>query len=120
MSSLDPAGLPKRQCQLGTLRLAYAELGRGKPLVFLHGNPTSSYLWRNVMRPLSKAARCLAPDLVGMGDSDKLPGTDPDRYSLAGHQAVIDAWLEALVPADRKSTRLNSSHSSVSRMPSSA
>ncbi len=100
MTSPDPAGLPKRHCQLGNLRLAYAELGRGNhPLVFLHGNPTSSYLWRNVIRPLSATGRCLAPDLVGMGDSDKLPGADPDRYSLAVHQAVIDAWLEALVPS---------------------
>jgi len=99
MSPQDPAAaLPKRDCRLGKLRLAYAELGAGDPLVFLHGNPTSSYLWRNVMRPLAGAARCLAPDLIGMGDSDKLPGNDPDRYSLDKHQALIDAWIAAIVP----------------------
>ncbi len=100
MSTADPAAtLPKRWCEVGSLRLAYAELGRGEPLVFLHGNPTSSYLWRNVMRPLAVARRCLAPDLAGMGDSDKLPGEEPGRYSLGRHQELIDAWIEALVPA---------------------
>ena len=53
--------------------MAYVEQGQGAPIVFLHGNPTSSYLWRNIMSPLSDLGRCIAPDLIGMGDSEKLP-----------------------------------------------
>ena len=90
--------LTKQYVRVEGRAMAYHEAGSGDPVVFLHGNPTSSYLWRNVMRPLATAWRCLAPDLVGMGDSDKLPGGDPGRYSLARHQELIDAWLQALVP----------------------
>ena len=54
-------------------RMAYIETGEGDPIVFLHGNPTSSYLWRNVMPHLEGRGRLIAPDLIGMGDSDKLP-----------------------------------------------
>ena len=68
----------------------------GKPVVFLHGNPTSSYLWRNVIPRLRGHGRVIAPDLVGHGDSPKLPGTGDDRYSLAEHQAYLDALLDEL------------------------
>ena len=53
--------------------MAYVEVGQGDPVVLLHGNPTSSYLWRNVLPHLQPLGRCIAPDLIGMGDSDKLP-----------------------------------------------
>ena len=53
--------------------MAYVEVGQGDPIVLLHGNPTSSYLWRNVLPHLQPRGRCIAPDLIGMGDSDKLP-----------------------------------------------
>jgi haloalkane dehalogenase len=77
-------------------RMAYVEVGQGRPLVFLHGNPTSSYLWRGVIPALSGLGRCLAPDLIGMGDSDKLEPSGPDRYTFAEHARFLDAWFEAL------------------------
>jgi haloalkane dehalogenase len=58
-------------------RMAYAEMGEGDPIVFLHGNPTSSYLWRNVMPYLRGLGRCIAPDFIGMGESEKLPESGP-------------------------------------------
>jgi haloalkane dehalogenase len=79
-------------------RMAYIDVGAGAPIVFLHGNPTSSYLWRNIIAPLSQGARCVAPDLIGMGDSEKLSDTDRNSYSLAEHQQYIDAFLDAVVP----------------------
>src|SRR6185437_1691246 len=57
--------------------MAYVEVGKGDPIVLLHGNPTSSYLWRNVLPHLQSLGRCIAPDLIGMGDSDKLPNSGP-------------------------------------------
>lgn len=59
-------------------RMAYVEVGTGDPIVFLHGNPTSSYLWRNVMPHLEGRGRLVAPDLIGMGDSEKLDNSGPD------------------------------------------
>ena len=77
-------------------RMAYVDVGDGDPIVFLHGNPTSSYLWRNVMPPLEGFGRLLAPDLIGMGDSDKLPASGPDRYTFVEHRRYLDALLETL------------------------
>jgi len=73
--------------------LVYVEVGVGDPIVLLHGNPTSSYLWRNVIPQLSGSGRCLAPDLIGMGRSGKAPG---GSYRLADHVRYLDAWFEAL------------------------
>lgn len=73
--------------------MAYVEAGRGDPVVFLHGNPTSSYLWRNVIPHLERHARCLAPDLIGMGRSGRPAGV---AYRLADHGAYLDAWFRAL------------------------
>lgn len=70
----------------------YRESGSGKPIVFLHGNPTSSYLWRNVIPRLEREGRCLAPDLIGMGRSGK-PEID---YTFADHARYLDAWFESL------------------------
>ena len=77
---------------VGDTRIAYIEQGIGSPLVFLHGNPTSSYLWRNVMPMLAPYARCIAIDLPGMGDSGKL-ATGPDSYRFKDHAKVLDAFL---------------------------
>jgi len=77
-------------------RMAYVEVGTGQPIVFLHGNPTSSYLWRNIWPHVVGAGRCLAPDLIGMGDSDKLPGSGPHRYTFVEHRHYLDAWFERL------------------------
>jgi haloalkane dehalogenase len=63
---------------------------------FLHGNPTSSYLWRNVMPHLEGLGRCIAPDLIGMGDSEKLEGSGPERYRFVEHQQYLDGLLDTL------------------------
>jgi haloalkane dehalogenase len=76
--------------------MAYVEVGRGAPIVFLHGNPTSSYLWRNVIPHLAEQGRCIAPDLIGMGDSDKLEPSGPERYRFVEHRAFLDELLAAL------------------------
>jgi haloalkane dehalogenase len=76
--------------------MAYREVGTGDPIVFLHGNPTSSYLWRHVLDQVAPLGRCLAPDLVGMGDSDKLPDAGPGSYRFVEHRRYLDALLDQL------------------------
>jgi haloalkane dehalogenase len=76
--------------------MAYAEAGAGRPIVLLHGNPTSSYLWRNVIPHLAGLGRCIAPDLIGMGGSDKLPDSGPDSYRFVEHRRYLDGLLQAL------------------------
>ena len=82
-------------------RMAYVEMGQGSPIIFQHGNPTSSYLWRNILPQLADCGRCIALDLVGMGDSAKLPASGPDRYTLAEHQRYFDGALAALGVTDK-------------------
>lgn len=82
-------------------QMAYVEAGEGDPIVLLHGNPTSSYLWRNVLPYLEPLGRCIAPDLIGMGDSEKLPGSGPGSYRFVEHRRYLDALLEALDVRDR-------------------
>lgn len=77
-------------------RMAYVEVGEGRPIILLHGNPTSSFLWRGVIPHLSGLGRCLAPDLIGMGDSDKLEASGPDRYTFAEHRQYVDGLLDAV------------------------
>lgn len=77
-------------------RMAYVEVGEGPPIVLLHGNPTSSFLWRFVIEELSGGARCIAPDLIGMGDSDKLPPEHEGRYTFACHREFLDDLLDAV------------------------
>ena len=83
----------RRRVQVLDTEMAYVDTGTGDPVVFLHGNPTSSYLWRNVIPHVEPQARCLAPDLVGMGESGKAPG---GSYRFADHARYLDAWFEAL------------------------
>lgn len=77
-------------------RMAYAAAGEGPPIWLLHGNPTSSYIWRNVIPHLSGLGRCIAPDLIGMGGSDKLPESGPDRYRYHEHRDYLFALFDAL------------------------
>ena len=86
--------LPKHYVQVQGLKMAYTEMGQGDPIVFLHGNPTSSYLWRNILPRLAGLGRCIAPDLVGMGDSDKLPNSGPESYRFVEHRRYLDDFLE--------------------------
>ena len=93
ISANDP--YERRHAAVLDTEIAYVDTGAGDPVVFLHGNPTSSYLWRNVIPEVEPHARCLAPDLVGMGDS----GPAPDgSYRFADHARYIDAWFDALLP----------------------
>lgn len=88
--------LPKDFVQVHGRRMAYTEMGQGDPIVFLHGNPTSSYLWRNILPGLADLGRCIAPDLIGMGDSDKLPDSGPESYQFVEHRHYLDGLLEQL------------------------
>src|SRR5437879_3889119 len=85
----------QRQLVLGR-EMAYVEVGSGDPIVFLHGNPTSSYLWRNVIPYAQELGRCIAPDLIGMGDSEKLPESGPGSYTFVEHRRYLDALLSQL------------------------
>lgn len=80
------------------MKMAHVESGQGAPILFLHGNPTSSFLWRSVMTPLEGCGRLIAPDLIGCGDSDKLPDSGPGRYTIAEHATYLDAWIDAVIP----------------------
>ncbi|HAD24595.1 MAG TPA: haloalkane dehalogenase, partial [Alphaproteobacteria bacterium] len=93
---ISAAELPKRRLTISGRHMAYSEMGEGDPIVFLHGNPTSSYLWRNVMPHLAGQGRCIAPDLIGMGDSEKLEPSGPERYTFREHRRFLDAFLEAV------------------------
>jgi haloalkane dehalogenase len=86
----------KRKIEVLGHQMAYIEVGQGDPIVLLHGNPTSSYLWRNILPYLENLGRCIVPDLIGMGDSDKLTSPDPDRYRLVEHRRFLDAFLEKM------------------------
>src|SRR5262250_1412600 len=100
-----PAVFPyqKRRRRVLGREMAYVEVGEraGDPIVLLHGNPTSSYLWRNVLPHLEPQGRCIAPDLIGMGDSDKLPESGPGAYRFVEHRRYLDALLEALEVHER-------------------
>jgi haloalkane dehalogenase len=86
----------QRRVEVEGLSMAYVEEGVGDPIVLLHGNPTSSYLWRGVIPHLAPLGRCIAPDLIGMGDSDPLPDPGPRRYRFVEHRRYLDGLLEAL------------------------
>lgn len=84
---------PRRRISILDTEMSYLSVGEGSPIVFLHGNPTWSYLWRNVIPYVSDSGRCLAPDLVGMGASDPSPRR---TYRFVDHVRYLDAWFDAL------------------------
>jgi haloalkane dehalogenase len=92
-SSVEPQ---KSYVEVLGCRMAFTDSGSGHPMVFLHGNPTSSYLWRNITPHVEDQARCLAPDLIGMGDSDGLRHSGPGRYRFIEHRKYLDGWLDAV------------------------
>ncbi len=96
MPDFDATPLSKQYATVEGKRMAYHESGEGRSVVFLHGNPTSSYLWRNVVPHVSGQARCIAPDLIGQGDSDKLDDTGPDSYRFVEHREYLDGLLDQL------------------------
>ena len=91
VSAQDPH--PRRRISAGGTEISYVDTGDGDPIVFLHGNPTSSYLWRNIIPHLSPVGRCLGPDLMGMGESGSSPN---ESYRFTDHSAVLDAWFDAM------------------------
>ena len=94
ISALDPHS--RLRVDVGGVEMAYVDTGDGSgALVFLHGNPTSSYLWRNIIPHVTPLDRCLAPDLMGMGESD---GTPDGSYRFADHSRYLDAWFDAVLP----------------------
>ena len=92
---------PRREVEVLDTRISYVDAGAdatdaaARPVVFLHGNPTSSYLWRNVIPHVAETARCLAPDLVGMGRSGAAPS---GSYRFVDHARYLDAWFDAVLP----------------------
>ncbi len=94
--------LAKKTVRLLDSHMAYHERGEGAPILFLHGNPTSSYLWRDVMPPLEGRGRLIAPDLIGMGDSGKLPNPGPDTYRFVTHQKYLAAFIDAVIAPREK------------------
>lgn len=91
ISAADPH--PRKRVRVLDSELAYVDSGTGKPIVLLHGNPTSSYLWRNIIPHLSGLGRCLAPDLIGMGESG---AAAEGSYRFVDHRRYLDAWFAAL------------------------
>ena len=89
ISSQDPH--PRQQINTRGVEISYVDTGQGDPIVFLHGNPTSSYLWRNIIPYTKPLGRCLAPDLMGMGDSGPSP---TGAYRFADNSALLDKWFE--------------------------
>lgn len=86
----------KKRIRIFGSEMAYVEVGSGDPIVFLHGNPASSYLWRNIIPYAQLFGRCIAPDLIGMGDSAKLPNSGPTAYTFAEHRRYLDELLDQL------------------------
>lgn len=84
---------PRKRIRVLDSEMSYVDEGEGQPIVFLHGNPMSSYLWRNIIPYLSGLGRCLAPDLIGMGDSAASPTY---AYRFRDHAEYLDAWFEAV------------------------
>jgi haloalkane dehalogenase len=98
---MDTAPLDKRFVTVDGKQMAVHDSGSGDPVVFLHGNPTSSYLWRNVVPHVSGLARCIVPDLIGHGDSDKLADPGPGSYTFVEHRRYLDGLLDQLNLGDR-------------------
>jgi haloalkane dehalogenase len=88
--------LSKKFVDVLDARMAYHQRGEGRPVLFLHGNPTSSYLWRDVIPELEGLGRLIALDLIGMGDSDKLASPGPDSYRFATHRKYLRAFIDAV------------------------
>ena len=91
ISAKDP--FTRRRVKVLDSEMSAIDEGQGAPVIFLHGNPTSSYLWRNVIPHISSLGRCLAPDLIGMGESGR---STNGSYRFVDHARYLDGWIEAL------------------------
>ena len=93
---MNSSTLTKKKITIDNKNIAYVESGSGDPIIFLHGNPTSSYLWRNITPHLESQGRCICIDLIGMGDSDKLDNPDENSYQFEEHYHYVNAAIESL------------------------
>ena len=87
---------PRQRAIVHGRSMAYVDSGTGRSVLLLHGNPTSSYLWRNIIPHIEPVARCIVPDLIGMGDSEKLPSYDDEAYKYSVHRDYLDTLLDQL------------------------
>jgi len=101
---MSEAPLAKKFVDVRSRRMAYHERGEGPPVLFLHGNPTSSYLWRDVIPELAGRGRLIAPDLIGMGNSDKLPNPGPDTYRFITHRDFLWNFIDTVIGKDESIT----------------
>lgn len=93
--------LSKQYKTVNGKQMAYHDVGTGDTVLFLHGNPTSSYLWRDIVPHVSDQTRCVVPDLIGQGDSEKLDDAGPDSYTFVEHRQYLDGLLDQLDLGDR-------------------
>ena len=96
MIEISDQELEKKNIKVLGKNMSYVEKGEGDPIIFQHGNPTSSYLWRNIIPYLENQGRCIAIDLIGMGDSDKLTDEGNNTYSYHVQKKYFDACIEEL------------------------
>ena len=97
---MSSAPLSKQYKAVNDKQMAYHDVGAGDAVVFLHGNPTSSYLWRDIVPHVSDRARCIVPDLIGQGDSDKLDDPGADSYTFVEHREYLDGLMDQLELGD--------------------
>jgi haloalkane dehalogenase len=97
IGNMTEQSLTRKTIDVLDSRMAYHERGEGAPILFLHGNPTSSYLWRDVIPELEGKGRLIAPDLIGMGSSGKLPDPGPDTYRFVTHRKYLAAFIGAVI-----------------------
>jgi haloalkane dehalogenase len=102
MENMTEQPLRKKTVDILDSHMAYHERGEGAPVLFLHGNPTSSYLWRDVIAGLAGRGRLIAPDLIGMGDSARLKDVKPDTYRFTTHRKYLDAFIDAVIGPSEK------------------
>ena len=96
----QPLETTKKKISVRGLDMAYYEVGQGRPIVFIHGNPTSSYQWRKIIPYVEGLGRCVAPDMIGMGDSDPLPNSGPGVYTYQTHRDYMFELLDTLGISD--------------------
>jgi haloalkane dehalogenase len=99
---MSDKALPKKAIEILGKKMAYHDEGQGIPIFFLHGNPTSSYLWRDVIAELRGCGRLIAPDMIGMGDSEKLPDPGPKTYTFETHRTYLWSLIHELVGPSQK------------------
>ena len=99
---MSDKALSKKTIEILGKKMAYYDEGQGIPIFFLHGNPTSSYLWRDVIAELHGCGRLIAPDMIGMGDSEKLPDAGPKTYTFENHRSYLWSLINELVGPNQK------------------